>query len=200
MFKTILASNNEHKLEEFQSLLKNTEVELLSIDALGGSMPSVEETGQTFHANALLKASALSVYVEKGYSILSDDSGLEVDFLGGAPGVYSARYAGDKSTDQENGEKLLEALSGVSEELRTARFRCVLCWIHLDKAVSYFEGICEGRIAQNPQGASGFGYDPIFIPQGYEQTFGQLGETIKSQLSHRARAIRTFRQFLNTSP
>lgn len=192
MIKTVLASGNVHKLSEFRSLLSGTKIDLIAADECGG-MPPVEESGPDFKANALIKASALKMQLDLGYAILSDDSGLEVDFLGGAPGVYSARYAGDSASDQQNIDKLLEALSSAPERLRTARFRCVLCWIHPENGIHYFEGACEGRIAFNIKGSSGFGYDPIFIPNGFDATFGELGESIKSQLSHRAQALHSFR-------
>ena len=121
--------------------------------------------------------------------VLSDDSGLEVDFLNGAPGVYSARYAGISASDQDNLNKLLKALAKVPELERTARFRCVLCLIKEDGLPNYFEGTCEGRILIQPQGSSGFGYDPIFVPEGYKDSFAYLGEPLKAGLSHRAKAM-----------
>ncbi len=197
MIKTILASGNAHKLEEFKSLLSGTQFELVSANSFGG-MPSVEESGETFRENALIKASALKAMVPSDFGVLSDDSGLEVDYLQGAPGVYSARYASTNATDGENMEKLLDALQEVPNNLRTARFRCVLCWLNETGDAHYFEGTCEGRILEQARGGSGFGYDPIFVPQGYEQSFGELGESIKSEMSHRALALRQFRNtFVN---
>jgi XTP/dITP diphosphohydrolase len=197
MIKTIIASGNAHKLEEFKLLLSGTEFKLVSANSFGG-MPSVEESGVTFRENAFIKASALKAMVPSDYGVLSDDSGLEVDHLQGAPGVYSARYAGANATDGENVEKLLDALQDVPNNLRTARFRCVLCWLDETGVAHYFEGTCEGRIQEQARGVSGFGYDPIFVPQGYEQSFGELGESIKSEMSHRALALRQFRNtFVN---
>ena len=192
MIKTILASGNAHKLGEFKSLLSGTQFELVAANSFGG-MPSVEESGETFRENALLKALAIKAMVPSDFGVLSDDSGLEVDHLQGAPGVYSARYAGTNATDAENVEKLLDVLKDVPNDLRTARFRCVLCWLNETGAAHYFEGTCEGRILDQARGGSGFGYDPIFVPQGYEQSFGELGESIKSKISHRALALRQFR-------
>ena len=192
MIKTIVASGNVHKLDEFKSLLSGTQFELVPANSFGG-MPSVEESGETFRENALIKALSLKAMVPSDFGVLSDDSGLEVDHLQGAPGVYSARYAGTNATDAENVEKLLDVLKDVPNDLRTARFRCVLCWLNETGAAHYFEGTCEGRILEQARGGSGFGYDPIFVPQGYEQSFGELGESIKSKMSHRALALRQFR-------
>lgn len=191
----VLATGNQHKVEEFNQLFASSTPTILSAKAYGG-MPAVEETGKTFQANAYLKAAALSKKLKKRHWVLSDDSGLEVDYLKGAPGVFSARYAGAQASDAENVEKLIAALKGVPKRQRRARFRCVLCLIDCQRGVFYFEGACEGHIQLKPKGASGFGYDPIFVPKGYKESFAQLGEEVKAQLSHRGKAVRACTAFL----
>lgn len=186
--KLIIATGNLHKVEELIELLKIDNCQIESALTVGG-MPEVEETGTTFAANAYLKAQGLLEQIPQGAYVLADDSGLEVDCLDGAPGVYSARYAGLDADDQANREKLLQALKAVSVAQRAARFRCVLCLLTHGADPEYFDGSCEGAIASASQGSEGFGYDPIFIPEGYSQTFGELGEAVKHTLSHRARAV-----------
>ncbi len=195
MKQLIVATGNAHKVEEFEQLLKACGYVLHSAEICGG-MPDVVEDGDTFAANARIKALALKAYAPADSWIVSDDSGLEVDALGGAPGIYSARYAGAKASDVENVEKLLSDLAHQGDGKRNARFRCVLCLIDPTGQEHFFDGICEGVIADRPRGAQGFGYDPVFVPDGYEGTFGELGETVKSQLSHRARAVQQMRAHL----
>jgi XTP/dITP diphosphohydrolase len=192
MKELILATGNAHKVEEFAELLAGLPYKVQSA-AICGGMPAVEETGSTFAENARLKAAALCRAAPPGAEVLADDSGLEVDALDGAPGVYSARYAGVQASDEANVAKLLQALEGVPSKARSARFRCVLCRIGPEKQVEFFQGRCEGRIATAPRGKKGFGYDPVFVPEGYEMTFAQLGEAVKHQLSHRAMAVRAMR-------
>lgn len=193
----IIASGNTHKVEEFEQLLSGLDIEVCSAQVAGG-MPEVDETGTTFSSNAELKANALLSKVPEGSLIVADDSGLEVDCLSGAPGIYSARYAGLNATDAANRDKLLAALSEHDQVNLSARFRCVLCLLDASGDVMFFDGSCEGKIATEARGAEGFGYDPIFIPQGYQKTFGELGESIKSKLSHRAKAVHSLRAHLET--
>ena len=148
-------------------------------------LPSVEETGTTFMENATLKAVEISKQVPG--LVLSDDSGLEVDALGGAPGVYSSRYAGEDGNDSANNTKLLHELDGVGD--RTARFRCVMVLAENGKVLASFDGSVEGHIIHQLHGQGGFGYDPLFTPDGFTQTFAELGEDIKNGFSHRARAL-----------
>ena len=194
MKKIVLATGNEHKAEEFEELFADSKFKVLSAGKYGG-MPKVIEDGKTFQTNAYLKAYALSKQLKKKHWEIADDSGLEVDCLDGAPGIYSARYAGTEASDTDNVDKLLRDLEGISGSKRQARFRCVLCLIDKDGGTYYFEGACEGNISRKPKGKSGFGYDPIFIPEGYESSFAELGEAIKSELSHRAKAVIAFKQF-----
>ena len=195
MQQLILATGNPHKVEEFAELLDGLPLEVHSAAVCGG-MPEVEETGTTFAENAQLKAAALRRAAPPGAFVLADDSGLEVDALGGAPGVYSARYAGESASDEANVEKLLHALDGIPQVKRGARFRCVLCRIGPGDQIEFFEGHCEGRIAMAPGGKSGFGYDPVFVPKGHEASFAELGEAVKQKLSHRAVAVQAMRASL----
>ena len=151
------------------------------------AVPSQKRTGRTFEENALIKARAVSRHT--GRTTLADDSGLEVDALEGAPGVRSARYAGADATDQDNIRRLLDALDGISDADRTARFRCVVAVVVPDGRTWTAEGACEGRILQAPRGDAGFGYDPLFVPAGYENTFAELDAGVKNRISHRALAL-----------
>ncbi|MCL1888585.1 MAG: RdgB/HAM1 family non-canonical purine NTP pyrophosphatase [Kiritimatiellaeota bacterium] len=179
--KLLLASRNRHKLAEFRAILGPG---VLSTDDIPG-LPEIEETAETFEGNAILKARGLAL--ASGLWTLADDSGLEVDFLDGAPGVRSARYAGENATDADNLQKLLDAMRGVKN--RSARFRCALALSSPDGQTRTVSGACEGRLAETPRGANGFGYDPLFIPDGHTSTFAELPAETKNALSHRARAI-----------
>lgn len=190
MTTLILATRNAHKTREFSEILAGDFiVRDLSEEP---DAPAIEETGSTFAENAILKAVAISRRFPD--LVVADDSGLEVDVLDGAPGVFSARYAGPYATDAENIVRLLSELRAVSKtELPTARFRCVLALARDGEIVSSFEGAIEGVIVPSPRGGSGFGYDPVFQPNGFAKTFGELSAVEKNQISHRARAIRLLR-------
>ncbi len=194
-YQLIIASGNAHKVEEFEQLLTGINFQVSSAKVCGG-MPEVEENGGSFVANAQIKAEALRAIASSEAWVMADDSGLEVDALDGAPGVYSARYAGPDASDADNVAKLLEALGDRPIEQRTARFRCVLCVIDEFGLITHYDGSCEGHIATAPAGESGFGYDPVFVPSGYAETFGQLGDTVKGALSHRAQAARWLKETL----
>ncbi len=181
MQKLIFATANEHKLTEIRSILPYHEIKGL-IDV--GITEDIEETGLTLEENALIKAKYL---FEKTQCIsLSEDTGLEVDALDGAPGVHTARFAGDHKNPDDNMAKLLELLGDTED--RSAQFRTVIVLIDHDQTL-YFEGIVKGSIAKVKSGNKGFGYDPIFIPDGYDRTFADLDVSIKNQISHRARAV-----------
>ena len=180
--RLIVATRNAHKVEEIRAILSTFEVLDLSVLT---DPPEVEETGTTFLENAILKAVAISDLTDA--LVLSDDSGLEVDSLGGNPGVYSSRYGGEDGDDSLNNEKLLREMDGHSE--RTARFRCVIVLARRGNVLADFSGAVEGRILQKKQGGAGFGYDPLFAPKGYDRSFAELGEEIKNGLSHRSRAL-----------
>jgi XTP/dITP diphosphohydrolase len=184
-----LATGNAHKQAELRALLASARQAwtVAGAAALGG-MPPVEENADTFAGNALRKARALRALAPADAWVLADDSGLEVEALDGAPGVRSARYAGPGADDAANNAKLLHELAAVPESRRGARFVCVLALLAPDGSERLFEGACAGRIGAAPAGAGGFGYDPLFIPEGYAQTFAELGAEVKNRLSHRARA------------
>jgi XTP/dITP diphosphohydrolase len=186
--RVVLASGNAGKLRELSSLLAPLGWELLPQSSLG--IESVAETGTTFAENALLKARHAARLGR--LPALADDSGIEVDALGGRPGVWSARYAGEHASDQENLEKLLAALRGVPRERRTARYRCVIAFVAsaADPAPILAEGCWEGAIASAPRGAGGFGYDPIFLPRSAAgRTAAELGPAEKDAVSHRGQAL-----------
>ena len=192
----LIATRNAGKIREFASLFEELPVRLRSLSEFPqAAAAEVEETGATFAENSALKARFYAALT--GIWTLADDSGLEVEALGGAPGIYSARYAGANASDMERVRRLLEELRQTGDARRRARFVCTITLaqprpLTLDK----FTGICEGRIAAAPRGQGGFGYDPIFIPDGYDQTFGELSSEIKQQISHRALALRAAYSFL----
>lgn len=188
----VLASRNQHKIEELRAVLKELGIELKS--ALDfPQLKEVEEDKSTLEGNALKKARY--VYEETGLPALADDTGLEVDALDGRPGVYSARYAGENATYQDNVDKLLEELDDVPAKNRGARFRTVVAFV-TDTGAYTFEGICPGTILTGPRGDKGFGYDPVFRPEGYDLTFAELDQEEKNRISHRGRAIAKFITFL----
>ena len=195
MKRIVFATNNQHKLQEIREIL-SPEFEIVSLKEIG-CHEDIPETGNTLKENALQKAR----YVSERYHIscFADDTGLEVEALEGAPGVHSARYAEGTDHDSEaNMTKLLRELEG--KENRQARFRTVIALIELGEDetenVHLFEGIVEGHISTERQGTEGFGYDPIFVPEGYEKSFAALGETIKNHISHRARAVKKLAEYL----
>jgi len=188
--RLIIATRNAHKVTEIRAMLPRFEVCDLSVIA---DPPEVEETGTTFLENATLKALAISALTDS--LVLADDSGLEVDRLGGEPGVYSARYAGEDGNDTLNNTKLLRELG--EEQDRSARFRCVLVLAAKGKVLTDTSGAVEGRILQKHSGEGGFGYDPLFAPDGHEQSFAELGEEIKNTMSHRARALEELKVWLD---
>lgn len=185
--KVILASNNKHKLEEIRKITTPLGYEVISQSEAGCNF-DVEETGTTFEENAVLKAKA--VYEKMKMPVISDDSGLEVDYLNGAPGVYSHRYAGENATDADRCAKLLSELSGVEKEKRTARFVCVICFIDENGTETVIRGTCEGYIGTEPLGENGFGYDPVFMYG--DRSFAEISAEEKNSVSHRADALRKF--------
>lgn len=187
--KIYLASGNAHKAAELQALAaaSGLPVAILSARAVGG-MPPVEEDAGTFVGNARKKALALRARLPADGWALADDSGLCVDALHGAPGVDSAYYAGPQGDGAANLAKLIGTLRDVPAERRGAEFRCVLVLIAPDGGERVFEGVCRGRLRREPRGGAGFGYDPLFVPEGFEQTYSELGDEVKNRVSHRARA------------
>jgi XTP/dITP diphosphohydrolase len=194
--KLLVGTNNPGKIRELGELLADLPVELFGLKGFE-NVVEPEETGATFLENARLKADSYAR--QTGFWALSDDSGLEVEALGGAPGVYSARYAGAAASDAERIAKLLTELAETGDERRRARFVCVMAIADEKGAIKFAaEGICEGKIAENPRGVNGFGYDPIFVPEGFTETFGELSSTVKGEISHRARAIKKIMRYLHT--
>ena len=199
--KIVFATNNQHKLQEIRAIL-GSKFEIVSLEEIG-CHEDIPETGNTLEENALQKAQY--VYDHYHVSCFADDTGLEVEALGGAPGVHSARYAEGTDHDSEaNMAKLLRELDGKTD--RKARFRTVICLIEKQdicpcgctsiKKVRQFEGIVNGTIATEKHGAEGFGYDPLFVPEGYDMSFAELGEGIKNGISHRARAVAKLAEYL----
>lgn len=185
MFEILAATRNRHKVEEFKNLLSAQGVEILGLDDIEGAPDTVED-GKTFEENARKKAIEASKFAEM--AAFADDSGLEVEALNGAPGIHSARYAGENATNEERIAKLLKELEGV--ENRSAKFVCALAIANDGEIIETFRGEVKGKIIDAPRGEHGFGYDPVFIPDGYDKTFAELGAEIKDKISHRARATR----------
>lgn len=190
----LVATRNSGKVNELKNLLLDFPMRLRSLHEFADAV-DVEEKGKTFKENASLKAQGYAL--QTGLWSLADDSGLEVEALEGAPGIFSARYAGEKATDEEKINKLLGELNEKHNEERFARFVCAMAISDEKGAIKFVaEGICNGRISPEPRGNNGFGYDPIFIPAGFSKTFGELASEIKQQISHRARASAKIIQYL----
>ena len=187
--KLVLATRNQGKVKELTEMLRleataEQQIEVISLESYPDA-PEVIEDGKTYTENAAKKASVIAEYTS--LLTLADDAGLEVDALNGAPGVNSKRWAGEDATDAIRIEKLLQRLEGVTD--RRARFVAAIAVVRPDSAPETVLGVCEGHIRHAPIGESGFGYDPVFVPDGYDQTFAELGEEIKNQISHRAKAL-----------
>jgi len=196
MIKVVLATGNAGKLHELRAMLAGSGIEVLPQSALGVS--KIEESGANFLENALLKAR--NAARQTGLPAIADDSGLEVDALGGAPGVYSARYAGAGASDADNLKKLLKELRSVSANMRTARFRCSMAYVRHanDPTPVICEGIWEGYILETPRGSNGFGYDPVFLVPGKSRSCAELPPVEKNRLSHRGQALRKLVEQLAT--
>lgn len=179
----VIATKNQGKLKEFRSILSEAYDDILSL-ADFDDIPDIEETGLSFRENAFIKAKTTSDFL--GMDAIGDDSGLIVDALGGAPGIYSARYAGEGASDDENNEKLLSELKG--EKNRTARFVCCIALVFASGMKEFFEGECCGQIIQEKRGENGFGYDPVFYLPQHGKTMAEFGPDIKNRISHRAKA------------
>jgi XTP/dITP diphosphohydrolase len=189
-----IASRNPGKIREILAICAHWPVEWLKADE---RWPEIEETGSTYVENALLKARGVAQIL--GVPAVADDSGIEVDALGGAPGPRSARYAGEESSDEQNLRALIRAISGVPTSGRTARYRCVAAVAWPDGREVSAEGICEGLLETKPRGSGGFGYDPIFVPAGWDRTMAELEPPEKDRISHRGKAFRALAERLRTS-
>jgi XTP/dITP diphosphohydrolase len=196
--KIVLATRNKNKVEEIREILKMylddeifSQIELLS--SADFQIPEIEEDGETYEENALKKAR--EVYKFTGLPSLADDSGIEVEILGGRPGVFSARYAGEGATDEENNKKLLKELENVPIEKRKAKFKCVIAYVDsVEERIFY--GETSGKVIFEPLGDGGFGYDPLFLPDGFDLTYAQLPGEVKNRISHRSKALQKFAEFL----
>lgn len=187
----IIASGNKGKIREIKQICDGLSVEILSLEEAFGKKVDILETGETFLANAKLKADW--VRDRKDCWVLADDSGLQVDYLNGAPGVYSARYAGEKATDSDNVNKLLDTLKEVKKGERGAGFICVMVLSGPAGETIDVTGECRGVIIDRSRGSEGFGYDPVFVPDGYTKTFAELDKDIKNSISHRSKALAQLR-------
>ncbi len=195
MVTIALATRNQGKVREFQALLAGLAVDLRTLDEFP-HVPLLPETGGSFAANATSKAATAARLT--GLIALADDSGLEIDALGGAPGVNSATFLGPEATDEDRNAWVLDRLRGTPDDHRTARYRAVVAVATPDGAVRTFEGTCEGRIAGGPRGTEGFGYDPIFFIPACGRTMGELAPDVKNRVSHRAKALEAARGYLTT--
>lgn len=193
MKEAIIATHNPGKVKEFKEILEPRSYDVKSLAEIGFT-EEIEETGHTFEENAILKAEAVAKAVNK--MVIADDSGLSIDNLGGRPGVYSARYAGEQKDDQANIEKVLSELKGIEKEQRTARFRCALAVSIPGEETKTVEGHVEGYIAEEPRGEYGFGYDPIFIVKDKDKTMAELTSDEKNKISHRADALKKLSKLL----
>ncbi|PRP56633.1 non-canonical purine NTP pyrophosphatase [Bacillus halotolerans] len=193
MKEAIIATHNPGKVKEFKEIFEPKGYEVKSLAEIGFT-DEIEETGHTFEENAILKAEAVAKAVNK--MVIADDSGLSVDNLGGRPGVYSARYAGEQKDDQANIDKVLSELRGIEKEQRTARFRCALAVSIPGEETKTVEGHVEGYIAEEPRGEYGFGYDPIFIVKDKDKTMAELTSDEKNKISHRADALKKLSKLL----
>ena len=197
MKKIILASNNKHKIEEIQAILTDLDFEVKSLKDEGINI-EVEEDGETFEENAKKKATEIAQYLidrgDKEFIVLADDSGLQVDYLNGAPGVYSARYAGEHGNDRKNNEKLLYELKGIDMAHRNGKFVCQLALINDKGQYLAITGEVEGKILEELSGKEGFGYDPLFFYEPLNKTFGELSSEEKNRVSHRSNALGILKQ------
>ncbi len=188
----IAATKNTHKLKEIDEILKPFGINVISVEEVGLSHIEVVEDGNTFEENSMKKAETIMRLSKK--DAIADDSGLSVQALGGQPGVYSARFSGENATDKENNKKLLSMLEGVSD--RSAKFVSVVSLVFSDGKKISVRGECSGKIGYEEKGNNGFGYDPLFIVDGYDKTFGELDSEIKNEISHRANALKKLKKEL----
>ncbi|MRH42939.1 XTP/dITP diphosphatase [Aquibacillus halophilus] len=194
MERLLIATKNEGKIKDFRQLFSKYGIEILSLLDLDFNQ-DIEETGTTFEENAAIKAETIAKQFQ--IPVLADDSGLEIDALDGRPGIYSARYAGEKKDDQANLHKVLKELKGIPNKDRTARFVCVLALARPNIQTIFKKGTCEGIIGGSPVGENGFGYDPIFYPLGHSATMAQMTHKEKNEISHRSNAIKQLDDWLS---
>ena len=193
MLELLVATKNQGKMREIRELLKDLDIKITSL-ADYPHCPKIEEDGKTFAQNALKKAVTIAMYTKK--LVMGEDSGLEVKALGNRPGIYSARYSGEKATDRKNNLKLIRELKKVPLKKRQARYRCAAALVDANGIIDVVSGSCSGIITMKPYGKNGFGYDPFFLIPKYNQTFGQLPPEVKAKISHRAKALKKLRKSL----
>jgi len=191
--KIVIATRNEKKKKELKTLLKRKHIRLLSLDDFE-NIPKVIEDGKTFDANAIKKALVVSKYTDS--LVVADDSGLTVEALGGRPGIYSSRFSGPGATDKKNIKKLLKCMKNVPRGKRKAAFKCSIAIVKEGKLLKVVRGKCSGRIGFEGKGSSGFGYDPVFIAPRYGKTFAELGSSVKNKISHRSKALKKAKRFI----
>lgn len=192
--RIIAASQNKHKIKEIEAITKLFGMDVISRDEAGIDDFEIEETGETFEENSFIKAEA--IMKESGEITIADDSGLMVDYLYGAPGVYSARFAGEECDDDKNNDKLLSLLDGVPYKERRAKFVSVITMLYPDGTKLVARGECPGHVITEKEGNNGFGYDPIFVPDGFGRTYAQLTDEEKNKISHRAKALKELARIL----
>lgn len=193
--KIVISTGNQHKVNEIKHILKDLPFEVISKNEIGLKDIEIIEDENTLEKNSIKKAKALAKRID--YMVIADDSGLFVDALDGQPGIYSSRYGGEKGNYSKNNEKLLNELNGVALENRTGSFKTVIALIKENKEIITINGECKGKIAFETRGKGGFGYDPLFIPEGFDKSFGELDEKIKNQISHRAKALKGLKELLS---
>ena len=191
----LIGTNNKHKISEIKNILKDMNIILKSSEDMNIKV-EVEENAMTLEGNAFKKAKAF--YDRAKIPVFADDTGLFVDLICGHPGVFSSRYAGEDATYEENCQKLLKDLKDIPLENRTASFKTVICFYENPDTINYFKGVVTGKIIDSPRGKNGFGYDPIFIPDGFDKSFGELDQSIKRIHSHRAKAAKKMAQIIET--
>ena len=197
--KLLIGTNNKHKVKEIKEILDEEfpgRFEIVTPDDVLDNSVEIEETGKTLEENAYLKSSKF--FSLTNIPSISDDTGLEIEALNGEPGVNSARYSGVHGNDAANRKKVLKLLNGVPDEKRKAQFRTVICYVD-DRKTEYIEGICSGRIINEERGTNGFGYDSLFVPDGYDKTFAEMTAEEKNRVSHRGKAVRNLVEFLKKS-
>lgn len=194
MCTIIAASRNQHKISEIEAITKKFGMKVISRDDAGLDKREIEEDGRTFEENSFKKADAIMKM--SGQVTIADDSGLEVEYLGGEPGIFSARFAGENCDDEKNNIKLLTMLEGVPYSDRKARFVSVITMVYPDGETLVARGECSGHIIDSPVGDNGFGYDPLFVPEGYQETFAQMSAEEKNRISHRAKALEKLEKLL----
>jgi len=193
MNKILIATNNKHKVKEISDILNPTGYEVLSLSDVNLTI-EIEEDKDTLEGNALKKAE--EVFKAANIPTLADDTGLFLDALNGEPGVFSSRYAGENVSYDDNCKKLLKALKDIPDEKRNAYFKTIVCYYVSEKKYYLFEGICKGKINKEKKGENGFGYDPLFIPDGFDKTYAEMNDIEKNLISHRAKAIEAFKNYL----